>query len=102
MITVIRDKEHQENRFRRINVRKIVSFDKITKLSYDNVEIQLNDTESLDKLYDVIKEKGKSKIKISITKEDKSYLFELKDRRKFDYETLKHLNNENYIKKISF
>jgi DNA polymerase III subunit alpha len=102
LITVIRDKEHQENRFRRINVRKIVSFDKITKLSYDNVEIQLNDTESLDKLYDAIKEKGKSKIKISITKEDKSYLFELKDRRKFDYETLKHLNNENYIKKISF
>ena len=58
----------------------------------------LND---LHKLYETIKEKGNSKIKISITKEDKNYLFELKDKRKFDYETLKYLNKEHYIKKIN-
>ena len=32
---------------------------------------------------------------------NKNYLFELKDRRKFDYETLKYLNKEHYIKKIN-
>jgi hypothetical protein len=31
---------------------------------------------------------------------DKNYLFELKDKRKFDYETLKDLNKEQFIKKI--
>ena len=31
----------------------------------------------------------------------RDYLFELNDRRKFDYETLKTLNQEPYIKKIS-
>ena len=36
-----------------------------------------------------------------VEKEDKNYLFELKDKRKFDYETLKYLNQEPYIKKIS-
>ena len=46
-------------------------------------------------------EKGNSKIKISINKEKKNYLFELSDKRKFDYETLKLLNKEHYIKKIS-
>ena len=45
----------------------------------------------LDKLYEIIKEKGNSKIKISINKENKNYLFELMDKRKFDYETLKLL-----------
>ena len=55
----------------------------------------------MHKLYETIKEKGNSKIKISITKEDKNYLFELKDKRKFDYETLKYLNKEHYIKKIN-
>ena len=49
----------------------------------------------------MIKEKGNSKIKIIIKNENKNYLFELKDKRKFDYETLKHLNKEQYIKKIS-
>ena len=37
----------------------------------------------------------------SIAEEDKKYLFELRDKRKFDYETLKYLNQEPYIKKIS-
>ena len=75
--------------------------DQIIKLNYNNVEIEIYNDDHLEKLYEVIKERGNSKIKISIIKEDKNYLFELKDKRKFDYETLKHLNKELYIKKIS-
>ena len=101
LLTVIKDKENQENRFRRISVRKIISLDEATKLNYTNVEIQLRKTEDLEKLYEVIKDKGNSKIKISIENNNKNYLFELKDRRKFDYETLKYLNKEHYIKKIN-
>ena len=101
LLTVIKDKHNQENRFRRINVRKIVSLDKIIKLDYNNVKIEINDENDLTKLYEAIKEKGDSKIKIFINKEKKNYLFELNDKRKFDYETLKLLNKEHYIKKIS-
>ena len=69
----------------------------------DSMSLQFSKSlNDLHKLYETIKEKGNSKIKISITKEDKNYLFELKDKRKFDYETLKYLNKEHYIKKISF
>ena len=101
LLTVIKDKNNQENRFRRINVRKIVSLDEITKLNYTTVHIEIDKSDSLKKLYESIKEKGNSKIKITIAEEDKKYLFELRDKRKFDYETLKHLNQEPYIKKIS-
>ena len=101
LITLSKNLQDQENRFRRINVRKIVNLDKITKLNYSHVEIQMHNLNDLHKLYETIKEKGNSKIKISITKEDKNYLFELKDKRKFDYETLKYLNKEHYIKKIN-
>ena len=78
-----------------------MSLDKVTKLNYTNVEIQIYNDDDLEKLYEAIKEQGNSKIKISIKKEDKNYLFELKNKRKFDYETLKRLNKERYIKKIS-
>jgi len=101
MLTVIKDKDNKDNRFRRINVRKLISLDNIIKQNYNNVEIQMHNEEDLEKLYEVIKEKGNSKIKISFTRKDKKYLFELKDKRKFDYETLKYLNKEEYIKKIS-
>ena len=100
LLTVIRDKENQENRFRRINVRKIVSLKEITKKDYSEVYIEINESNSLKKLYEAIKEKGNSKIKISINDKSKNLLFELKDKRKFDYETLKNLNKERYIKKI--
>ena len=101
LLTVIKDKENKENRFRRINVRKIVSLEKIVKSNYENVQIEINNEDNLQKLYEIIKEKGDSKIKISINKEKKNYLFELNGKRKFDYETLKLLNKEHYIKKIS-
>ena len=100
LLTVIKDKENQENRFRRISVRKIVSLKEITKMSYSDVYIEIKESDNLKKLYDAIKEKGNSKIKISINEAGKNYLFELKNKRKFDYETLKYLNKEHYIKKI--
>ena len=56
-----------------------------------------NDFLDFEKIYQC----GDSKIKISINKEKKNYLFELNDKRKFDYETLKLLNKEHYIKKIN-
>jgi len=101
LLTVIKDKNNQENRFRRINVRKVDNLDEIIKQSYTSVEIEINNADDLKKLYEVIKEKGDSKIKISIRNESKNYFFELKEKRKFDYKTLKHLNKEHYIKKIS-
>ena len=52
-------------------------------------------------MYEAIKEKGDSIIKIRISKENKNYLFELKEKRKFNYETLKYLNKVDYIKKIN-
>jgi DNA polymerase III subunit alpha len=101
LLTIIKDNVNKENRFRRINVRKIISLEEITKSNYPDVYIEIDKSDSLDKLYAIIKEKGDSKIKISIYEKEKKYLFELKDRRKFNYEMLKNLNKEQYIKKIT-
>ena len=100
LLTVLKNKENQENRFRKISVRKILNLKEITRLNYNNVYIEIDKSDSLKKLYESIKEKGNSKIKISVIEKDKNYLFELKEKRKFDYETLKYLNKERYIKKI--
>ena len=101
LLTVIKDKENQENRFRRINVRKIVNLNEAAQLNYTNVEIEMHNADDLEKLYEAIKDKGDSKIKIFINNEGKNYLFELKDKRKFNYKTFKYLNKEHYIKKIN-
>ena len=97
LLTVIKDMENKENRFKRISVRKIVPLKETKKINYNDVFIEISESNDLDKLYEFIKEKGNSKIKISINNKNKNYLFELKDKRKFDYDTLKHLNNEHYV-----
>ena len=78
-----------------------MNLEEITKLNYNTVYIEIDKADNLQKLYENIKEKGDSKIKISINEKEENYLFELKDKRKFDYETLKYLNKERYIKKIT-
>ena len=100
LVTIIKSKEDKENRFKRFNIRKIISLSEIINFNYQNVHIEIDKTENLKKLHETIKEKGNTKIKISINHQDKNYLFELKDKRKFDYNTLKNLNKEQYIKKI--
>ena len=69
-------------------------------MNYNVVHIEIDSSESLKKLEEKIKEKGNSKIKISIKENDKNYIFELKDGRKFDFQMLKKLNKEHYIKQI--
>ena len=100
MLTILKDKENQENRFRRISVRKIVGITDVVEKNYNQVYIEIDNSENLNRLYENIKEKGDSKIQILIDENNKNYLFELKDKRKFDYKTLKNLNKEPYIKKI--
>ena len=101
ILTIIKDKENKENKFRRISVRKIVPIENVVKQNYNNVHIELESSNDLDKLYDTIKEKGDTKIKISINEVGKKYLFELKEKRKFDAKTFESLNKERFIKKIN-
>jgi len=101
LITVIKDRQNESNRFRRLAVRNIISLSNLSNLHYSNVLIELYSSKSLDKLYESIKETGDTKIKISINENDKNYIFELKNKRKFNFELLKILNKEQYIKKIS-
>ena len=101
MITVSKDISSQDDRFKRINVRKIISISDIINKSYTDILIEIDNTENLPKLSELISEKGDSSIKISIKNKEKNYVFELKNKRKFDYKTLKSLKNEDFIRKIN-
>ena len=71
---------------------KVVGFDG-DKHRIPGIDITLKDNEKWTL--------GNSLIKISVTEDKKNYLFELKEKRKFDHEILNILNKEHYIKKIS-
>jgi DNA polymerase-3 subunit alpha len=100
LITVCKDKKNVENRMR-LSVRKMIYFKNLVSKSYDQVYIEIEGSKNFNKLSEKIKEKGEAKIKVFITDTNKNYLFELKEKRKFNYDVLKSLNKEQYIKKIT-
>ena len=59
VLTIMKDKSNQENRFKRMNVRKIISLEDMNKTSYNNVLIEIDKTDNLQRLYETIKEKGR-------------------------------------------
>ena len=87
---------------RRINIKNILPLDDFVQKTYDNVVIEINGKSKLDELQDLLKEDGKTKIKIKVKKEAKVYTFLLKNPRKFNFSTFKNIKNKEYVKKISF
>ena len=65
------------------------------------MHIEIDKSSNLNELYKLINQKGNSLIKISFKEDKKNYLFQLKEKRKFDHEILNDLNKEHYIKKIN-
>ena len=51
ILTLAKSGSDEENRFRRINVRKVISLDEITKQSYTNVQIEIHNVDDLKKLF---------------------------------------------------
>ena len=72
------------------------------KYLYRNLTIQLKEKSNFKQLNDLLKESGKTKVKIIIDDTSKSYTFELKNPRKFNFKTFDAIKDKDFIKKISF
>jgi len=55
-----------------------------------------------ERLKEVLKESGNTKINFIIKDKNKSFAFELEKTRKFDLNTFNNVKNKQYVKKISF
>ena len=89
MITLIKS-SNDENQ--RINVKKITLLKEVMNSPIDQLKFQINDIKELDKLKNLSKKDGSTKIIIDFSEGDKSYIFELKEKRKIDHNLLNSLN----------
>tara|TARA_Y100000768_G_C23584294_1_gene498576 strand:- start:28 stop:594 length:567 start_codon:yes stop_codon:yes gene_type:complete len=87
---------------RRINVRNIVDINEMVNTIHENVTIEINEKSDFSQLKDLLKENGKTKVKIKISTISKNYTFELKNPRKFNFQTFSAIKDKEFVKKISF
>ena len=100
-ITVIKDISNQDNRFKRISVRKLISLGEISKHFIPKITFEIEELKNLKKFKDLISEKGDTNVKIVVQNNSKNLIFELSEKRKINPEILKSLKNEPYLKRIN-
>jgi DNA polymerase-3 subunit alpha len=102
VLTLHKEKNINENSIMRVNIRKIVDLYDLVNTTYEKVSIELNNKEKLKELNELLKNNGKTKIKLILKDSNKNYSFELEKTRKFDFDLFSLIKNKEYVKKISF
>jgi DNA polymerase-3 subunit alpha len=101
LITVLKDLSNQNNRFKRMSVRKLASLNEISEQSIPNITFEIEKLENLNNFSNLISKKGNTNVKIVIKNNSKNLIFELSEKRKINPEILKSLKNEPYLKRIN-
>ena len=96
LITLSKSLNDEENRFRRINVKKITGIKNLLNNPVDEVKFILkNDTSLNDLSTNLINKDGKSNIKIEFNDFDHKLTFKLKNRRKVDRKLINLIKNKD-------
>ena len=97
LITLNKNVQDENNRFKRINVNKIISLSELSKKPINEVTFVMNGTNKLDELLFLNKSNGETKVNFKITDNDKIYNFSLNDKRKIDRKLINLLKNKEIV-----
>ena len=96
LITLSKNIQNEENRFRRINVRKITSIKKISNSPINTVKFNLMNVNKLDILSKMLENNaGNSNIELEIQDSGKKLKFKLKNKRKVDRKSINLIKNKD-------
>jgi len=100
LITLTKSISTDDNKFRRINVKKIVSLNEAINKPINEVTFVLDDLQKLDLLKKIQLKKGNSEVNINLKLENKNMIFKLKEKRQIDRNLLNTLKNMNISSSI--
>ena len=101
LITLIKNTISEENRFKRTNVKKIVSLKSLFNQPILNVKFNVNNVNKLSNLSESIKKIGNTEVKIEIINQDKQFTFKLKKGRQIDRKSINFIRNIDILTNIN-
>ena len=101
VLTLHKDKTNDDTLKKRINVRKILSLDKVIDKPYSKVTIELKNNFELNEIKKILSKNGDTEIKIVINDQNKKAYYSLQNNRKFDLKDFKALKAKKYVAKIT-
>ena len=100
IITLIKNITEDENRFKRINVKKIASLKNLFNAPISNVEFNLKEIDQIDKISNSIENEGKTEVCIKIKDGKNKLVFKLKNKRTLERKSLNNLKNQGILTNI--
>ncbi len=94
ILTVSKSLSDENNRFKRINVKKVASLKDLLNNPIKNITFNLNSLKDLNELSKFLVDPGDTKIKIKINENNRSLDFHLQNGRKLDRKTVNLLRNK--------
>ena len=95
LLTINKNTNVNENRFRRINVKKIASLKDIFNKPISNIDITINHPSKIKEISKYFIKDGDTEVKINIKNKDKNYVFKLKNKRSVDRKSLNLLKKHD-------
>jgi len=94
ILTLLKSLSDSENRFKRLNVKKIVSLKDLLNRPIQEVTFNLKSTKELDEISRYLPQHGNTLIKIKISDNKNNLKFHLKNKRNIDRKTINILRNK--------
>ncbi len=95
ILTLSKNISDNENRFKRINVKKIASLKDLFNKEILEVEFSLKDTKQINEISNLVDKEGKTEVKIKIKDQNKDLVFKLKNKRLVDRKSINKLKNQD-------
>ena len=93
ILTLVKSISNEENRFKRINVQKIVSLKNLLNSPINEVTFNINSLNEFHDLSNFLSDYGKTTININMKENGKTLNFKLKNPRKLDRKTINLIRN---------
>ena len=97
ILTLAKSFSNEENRFKRINVQKIASFQELLNKPLEEVTFDIKNTEQLRIISKFLDKKGNTLININLQDDKNKYNFQLKNKRNLDRKSLNLLRNKEIL-----
>ena len=100
IITLVKSLSNEENRFTRMNVKKIVSLKDLINKPINEVTFKLKSLKELNEISNVLSKNGDTQIMIEMSDKNNDLKFQLKNNRNIDRKTINILRNKEIYAKI--
>ncbi len=96
IVTLTKNTNDELNRFKRINVKKIVGMKNLLNSPINHVKFRLGNVEKLEELSKKLANKdGKSVVEIEINNLEEKLIFKLKNKRQIDRKSINLIKNND-------